>query len=370
MRGARRMVWAGAVLLVAGVAALVFGGTSAAQAPPFASSTLVALTITDTADTLGVDGFTGSFGTAGTPDTSLPADNVSGDFSDPDGVLDHASMTGGPTSRTSWAAIVNQLTAQAQFAGVRFRLAGEDDFVAIGSIDAFASCGPPLLEPTAYLRVDAGQIRVLGTSAGPGTTTLDVTGDQLGLDTFETGMLTVTVTIIEETTPPASAAARLEVSISGSFQDASGNTVYEAPVFDTTVGDVAVECLTDTPTESPSPSVSPTTPSPPVSPSPTASPTPSPSPTPTPTPTASTTPTATPTATPSEQPTPGPTTPGPGPASPRTPAPPGPPPAPDGTSLPATGLSLPAWWGAVSVLAGVALVLAGGWRTRSRRHPG
>jgi hypothetical protein len=277
MAGARRAIGTGLALLAAGVAGLVASGAGAAPSlepppdppaahppdppsaepaapasadplavppsagPPAASSTLLRLAIAEL-PWLGVAGFRGSYGTAGTPDLDQPTSQRSADLADPDRVLTHATLFGDAVSRTGWDRAAGALTARAGSGAVAVGLAGAGSFLAIGSVDARAACAPPRFEPHGRPELATGWVRVLGHDLPPGTSRVAVTGGQLGRSGFASGTLSVTVTMVEQTPTPASARARLEVSVAGRFLAAGGATVYEGPVLDLVAGEVAVRC--------------------------------------------------------------------------------------------------------------------------------
>ncbi|MFD0556913.1 hypothetical protein FB566_2166 [Stackebrandtia endophytica] len=156
----------GMVLGVGGVAALV-GGLALAPAGLAAEvhdadATLVDLMITDV-PAIPVNGFDGEYGTAGTPDVSLPSDRIEGDFSDPDGVLGLVYVAGEQVVETTWEDPPGQLTARTNATAFELDYNGVPDFLTAGSVDSYARCidnvpGSAL----AYARTDGAETSVLG----------------------------------------------------------------------------------------------------------------------------------------------------------------------------------------------------------------
>lgn len=243
MAGNHRILRAGAALLLATAAAVGAGAAGAppAPAPAPAGSTLLALTIPASPE-LGVGGFTGRYGTAGAPDTSLPGSWVAAELTDPEGVLEHGTLSGTPVARTGWSRAAHRLTARARLAGAGFGLAGAGRFLSVGRLDSYAVCARPRSGPVARARVSAGRIRVLDTEVAAGTTRIGVTGSQLGLSSFASGTLSVTVAVVAESPTRRSARGWLEVAVTGRFRAATGEVVYEGPVFYLAAGEVSVWC--------------------------------------------------------------------------------------------------------------------------------
>ncbi|MEU6854826.1 hypothetical protein ABZ901_33440 [Actinacidiphila alni] len=306
-------------------------GTGAARAAgEAATAELVDLTLTP-APPLGVPGFSGRYGTAA---SAAGTGEDPGDFSDPSGVLGHMTVVGATTARTNAEEARNY--AEAQAGGFTLALnSGTPDFLTVGSLDAYAECVPPPVGPFAfaYARTDGSVIEVLGHTVPVGTTTIPVTGAEMGAPGIGGGTLTVTYQPYQHPpggapTPGLTAAdAGVDITISGTFTDTAGAPAYDGPLVDLRLGHVAVSCdttsptpsnsilttpPTGTPTETPTvtpttgtptptettgtPTVTPTTGTPTVSP-PTGTPTGTPT-TGTPTPTETGTPTRTPTRTP------------------------------------------------------------------------
>lgn len=122
--------------------------TAAAAEVPSASARLIKLTIADV-DALNTSAFTGSYGIAGTP--PLGQDG-SGDFSDPDGVLNYASF-GTEDVRTSntTAKVYAQVHAAAVSVHIHPTSAAASPLIgfgpvadgATGDVDTYAECVPP-----------------------------------------------------------------------------------------------------------------------------------------------------------------------------------------------------------------------------------
>ncbi|MEW2522302.1 hypothetical protein [Actinacidiphila alni] len=280
-------------------------GTGAARAAgEAATAELVDLTLTP-APPLGVPGFSGRYGTAA---SAAGTGEDPGDFSDPSGVLGHMTVVGATTARTNAEEARNY--AEAQAGGFTLALnSGTPDFLTVGSLDAYAECVPPPVGPFAfaYARTDGSVIEVLGHTVPVGTTTISVTGAEMGAPGIGGGTLTVTYQPYQH--PPAgsptpgltAADAGVDITISGTFTDTAGAPAYDGPLVDLRLGHVAVSCDTTTPT--PTDSTHTTTP--------TQTPTGTPTPTPTDSgPVTPTTPptTAPPTQTPTVAPTTGPPT--------------------------------------------------------------
>lgn len=230
--------------VVSAVGALMLAPASMAAGPRSATAALTELTVTDAA-AAGVAGFSGRYGTADTPDLTLPSDADNGDFSDPDGVLDYITVNGTQVADTSWDSGSTQLTARANATGFELNYNGVDDFATAGSIDSYARCldrGSAL----AYARGDANAAYVLGQQVPEGVpTTITATGAQLNMPDVDSGTLTVTVTRVENTVnspTEVSAEAYLDVQIEGDLRDDSGATVYQGKLVDMKVGHVKVTC--------------------------------------------------------------------------------------------------------------------------------
>jgi len=263
--------------------------------------------------------FHGIYGTASSPTVG---GEDPGDFSDPDGVLNHVTITGNKVTRTS-----NQTAkvyAQSQNSGMTVRIKSTDLIKlggpagSVSTLDTYAECTPPPVGPyaLAYARTAADMITVVDRTVTAGTTRLAVTGAELGEPgTLGNSTLTVNLDFHEEPsgggqTPGVSTArAWVDIRVTGVLNNTSGAQVYSGPIVDLRLGQVEAVC--DDVPPSPSPSPSPTSPSP--DPSPTPSPT-SPSPVPSPTRTETPTP-PTPPVTSPYPPYPSPPTP-PGPPQP------------------------------------------------------
>ncbi|MFJ1800735.1 hypothetical protein [Streptomyces sp. NPDC088180] len=207
-----------------------------------ANSILADLTISDV-PAAGWDGFSGTFGTAGSPPNG-GLDN--GDLSDPSGVLDYLTVRGQAVVRTN--AEPERNWAQAQASGFTLSL-NERDFLSVGSLDAYTECIPAPIGPLAlaYARTDSNTIGVLGRQVPTGTTQLEVTGAELGADDVSTATLTVQYDQIEDPAggayqPQTSARAGLDITISGNLRDEDGQELYDGPLIDVELGHVDVSC--------------------------------------------------------------------------------------------------------------------------------
>ncbi|QYA99535.1 hypothetical protein KZO11_34555 [Streptomyces anulatus] len=207
-----------------------------------ANSILADLTISDV-PAAGWDGFSGTFGTAGSPPNG-GLDN--GDLSDPSGVLDYLTVRGQAVVRTN--AEPERNWAQAQASGFTLSL-NERDLLSVGSLDAYTECIPAPIGPLAlaYARTDSNTIGVLGRQVPTGTTQLEVTGAELGADDVSTATLTVQYDQIEDPAggayqPQTSARAGLDITISGNLRDEDGQELYDGPLIDVELGHVDVSC--------------------------------------------------------------------------------------------------------------------------------
>ncbi|MFH8886246.1 hypothetical protein [Streptomyces californicus] len=291
-----------------------------------ATSVLADLTISDV-PAAGLDAFNGVFGTAGSPPNG-GLDN--GDLSDPSGVLNYLTVRGQAVARTNAEAARNW--AQAQASGFTLSL-NERDFLAVGSLDAYAECIPAPIGPLAlaYARTDSNTIGVLGRQVPTGTTQIEVTGAELGAAGVSTATLTIQYDQFEDPSgggyqPQSSARAGLDITVSGVLRDEEGGELYDGPLVDVELGHVEVTCdgTTSPPVTTPPPTSPPPTTLPPTSPPPTTLPPTSPPPT--------TLPPTTPPPTTLPPTTPPPTT-----LPPTTPPPTSPPPtSPPPTTLPPT----------------------------------
>lgn len=298
-----------AAAALAGVCFAAVSPGAAAAEGDVATSTLADLTVSDV-PVAGLTAFHGVFGTAGSaPDAGLDE----GDFSDPSGVLQHLTVHGNGVALTDAEPEKNY--AQAQASGFTLALT-RPDFLSVGSLDSYTECLPAPVGPLAlaYAHTDSDEIDVLGHEVPPGTTRLDVTGAELGVDSVSTATLTVVYDRFEDPSggayqPVSSARAGLDITITGTFRDTDGAVAYDGPVTRLELGHVAVTCEAPTPTDTGTPTVTPTdTGTPTVTPTPTDTGTPTVTPTdtgtPTPTPTDTGTPTPTPTGTGTGTPTP------------------------------------------------------------------
>lgn len=233
-----------------------------------ATSVLADLTISDV-PAAGLDAFNGVFGTAGSPPNG-GLDN--GDLSDPSGVLNYLTVRGQAVARTNAEAAKNW--AQAQASGFTLSL-NERDFLAVGSLDAYAECIPAPIGPLAlaYARTDSNTINVLGRQVPTGTTQIEVTGAELGAAGVSTATLTIQYDQIEDPSgggyqPQSSARAGLDITISGVLRDEEGQELYDGPLVDVELGHVEVTCdgTTSPPVTTPPPTSPPPTTPPPTSP--------------------------------------------------------------------------------------------------------
>ncbi|MFF8440910.1 hypothetical protein ACF07U_08510 [Streptomyces californicus] len=233
-----------------------------------ATSVLADLTISDV-PAAGLDAFNGVFGTAGSPPNG-GLDN--GDLSDPSGVLNYLTVRGQAVARTNAEAARNW--AQAQASGFTLSL-NERDFLAVGSLDAYAECIPAPIGPLAlaYARTDSNTISVLGRQVPTGTTQIEVTGAELGAAGVSTATLTIQYDQIEDPSgggyqPQSSARAGLDITISGVLRDEEGQELYDGPLVDVELGHVEVTCdgTTSPPVTTPPPTSPPPTTPPPTSP--------------------------------------------------------------------------------------------------------
>ncbi|MFB8069745.1 hypothetical protein [Streptomyces californicus] len=245
-----------------------------------ATSVLADLTISDV-PAAGLDAFNGVFGTAGSPPNG-GLDN--GDLSDPSGVLNYLTVRGQAVARTNAEAAKNW--AQAQASGFTLSL-NERNFLAVGSLDAYAECIPAPIGPLAlaYARTDSNTINVLGRQVPTGTTQIEVTGAELGAAGVSTATLTIQYDQFEDPSgggyqPQSSARAGLDITISGVLRDEEGRELYNGPLIDVELGHVDVTCDgTTSPPTTPPPTSPPPTTVPPTSPPPTTIPPTSPPPT-------------------------------------------------------------------------------------------
>ena len=251
--------------------------------------------------------FHGVYGTADSPVVGAPDDP--GNFSDPDGVLNHLSVDGAVVTRSSNNTA--KVYGQTLNSGMSLYF-HSDPFVevrpvagSVATLDTYAECTPPPVGPyaLAYARTAGNQIMVAGRTVRVGTTTLNVTGADLNEPTT-LGNSTLTVSYLPHEVPSTGgqtpgvyqAEAWIDIKVTGVLNDTAGKQVYSGPIVDLRLGEVHASCLQMTsPTPSPSPSGS-KTPTPSPSPSRTHTPTPSPSESITPSPTS---PTGTPNPSPS-----------------------------------------------------------------------
>jgi hypothetical protein len=349
-----------------GAAFLVLTGqaaTAAGPAAPYSTSTAVALDI-PSVDAVGIDGYSGTWGTAATGPAG-GSDNA--DFTDPDGVGEYVSVA---TKNSQTTGLLAPLVYDARsdlntlFTGPSL-VKGGPKLVSLATLQNYARCAPPAEVQAAGFVVAA---TAFGKPLAEGSpVTKAVTGADLGLPKVKAGKVTVTLTTIVEKNGSTSAAVRTVIAMTGELVTTDGTT-YSGPLATMTLGDVRVSCAkTVTPTESPTPFSTgiPT-------PTPTATPTPNPTPTETATPVPSPAPPPTP-----DEPTPGPTptAPTPTPTAPVTSTPPvtptealppssSPGPSRGGSALPVTGADLAVLGGA----GGLLLVAGAGGLAAARRN--
>ncbi|NUP45843.1 MAG: hypothetical protein HOW97_00800 [Catenulispora sp.] len=341
-------------------AGLLIPDQSAQAATNVATSTLINLTV-DHVPALGLTAFQGTYATSGVPQNG--GDDAADTAQDPDGVLKHITVTGPAQSKTHSDAVKNWAQSQLVSAigtkspaapPVAYFMNGKQIY-SIGSLDSYAECTLPPTGPyaLAYVHTDANAVNVLGTTIPAGkTTTVPVTGAQIGVPSVDHGSLqatyTTTATPAQQTAGATSAHAHLDLSFSGTFYDAAGKQLYSGPIQKVRFGDVLATCENAGPTP-PTSSTTPTSPTTPTT--PTTTPTTPTSPTTPPTSPAPTTPTSPPgppasTSSP-RHPHHSAHTHGGGPSSPEN----GPmQPAGQTRTLPNTGGGPSGWWAALSVV--------------------
>jgi hypothetical protein len=277
-----------------GAAFLVLTGQAApaaGPAAPYSMSTAVALEM-PSVDALGIDGYSGRWGTAA---TGPGGGSDNSDFADPDGVGEFVSVA---TKNSQTTGLQAPLVYDARsdlntlFTGPSL-VRGGPKLVSLATLQNYARCAPPAAVQAAGFVVAA---TAFGKPLAEGTpVTKAVTGADLGLPKVAAGKVTVTLTTIVEKNGSTSAAVRTVITMTGDLVATDGTT-YNGPLATVTLGDVRVSCeKTVTPTPYSSETATPT-------PTPTVTPTPSPTPTETATPGPSPVPPPTP-----DEPTPGPT---------------------------------------------------------------
>ena len=242
-----------AVLIAAATAALLLAptGPAAAAGGQFSSATLIQLNISDV-PALQATAFQGSYGTAQSPVVGAPDDP--GDFSDPDGVLDHVRIDGAMVARTSNTTA--KAYGQSQNSGMSL-LFHQDPFLqvrpqagGVSGLDTYAECTPPPVGPyaLAYARTSGNQIEVVGHPVGIGTTELDVTGAELN-EPGTLGDSRLTVTYLPHEIPTTGgqtpgvyqAEAWIDITVTGVLNDTAGHQVYSGPIVATRLGEVGLE---------------------------------------------------------------------------------------------------------------------------------
>jgi hypothetical protein len=307
----------GAAVSAACAAALLLPGNAAAAAGPQATARLIDLSYTEV-PALNVHAYAGVYGVASSP-PRLPSDP--GNFSDPDGVLQHVTLSGPVIDQTS----LDSVRATAQSHLTAFDVMLRDSVTGRGivlltarslrglggaSVDDYAECILPPLTPQAfaYARIPPGTMTVLHTPiALPGTTDVPFTGAEVGRPGVGDGTLHVVVTRTQQPDSASAVAGMTEaragwqVKIDVDAKDTSGKEIYDGPLMDLKLGQVTATCPKQPPTTPPTPPTPPTTPT-------TIPPTTAPTTPPTPPTPPTTTPPTPPTTPPTTVPTP-PTTP-------------------------------------------------------------
>ncbi|QMU69099.1 hypothetical protein [Streptacidiphilus sp. P02-A3a] len=282
-----------AAVVTTAAALLAPADPAAAAGGQYSSAQLIRLAIANV-PALHAGMFQGVYGTADSPVVDAPDDD--GDFSDPDGVLNHVTLDGATVVRSSNTS--GKAYGQTLNSGMTLYIRDNDPLLqvrpvsgSVATVDTYAECTPPPVGPyaLAYARTAGNQIMVAGHTVGVGTTTLDVTGTDLH-EPATLGDSTLTVDYRPHEVPSTGgqtpgvyqAEAWIDITVTGVLNDLTGNQVYSGPITTLRLGEVHASCLEKTsPTPSPSESKTPT-PSPSESKTPTPSPsesvTPSPSP--------------------------------------------------------------------------------------------
>ena len=249
-------------------AGLVLPAQSARAVTEVATGTLVNLT-GDSLPALGLSGSHGTYATSGVAQNG--GDDAADPSQDPDGLLKHVTVTGPTRSRTHSDPLKNW--AQAQTASAAGSLPNGKQLYTVGSLDSYAECASAPAGPlaSAYVHTDADAVKVLGTAVPPGkTTTVPVTGAQLGVAGVDHGSLRVTSTTAatpaSQTAGAASAHAYLDLTIAGTFYDANGKEIFNGRLQKVRFGDVTATCASSTPNSPSSTGTRPTTPTTPATP--------------------------------------------------------------------------------------------------------
>ncbi|GAA1951073.1 hypothetical protein GCM10009838_02750 [Catenulispora subtropica] len=209
-----------------------------------ADSTLVNLTIDDV-PALGLTAFQGKYATSGVAQNG--GDDAADPAQDPDGVLKHLTITGPTQAETHSDAAKNSALARlGATPALSYSLHGKPIYT-IGALDTDAGC------TEAHVHADPNAVNVLGTTVPPGkTTTIPVTGAQVGVTGVDHGSLTVGYTTTAA--PPTGtmpARAHIDLSLTGTFYDSTGKELYSGPMQKARFADVQVTCEnTSTPTPS------------------------------------------------------------------------------------------------------------------------
>ncbi|MFC5187675.1 DUF7927 domain-containing protein [Actinomadura harenae] len=212
--------------------------STALRPGPYASLVAVNLTVHGV-PAIGQPAFAGRLGTADTEDA---ADGRRADYShDPDHVksLVTVAKPSGGTSGDAWDA-----TSDTDAFGMALAPRGPE-LLRIATLRTDARCRPPrtrntLTEPT-----------IAGIPIGDGAKRVPVTGAQLGYDRVSTGVLNVTMTRVQRTTP-ATAEARAEIAIDGTLYDETSR-IYSGPIARLVLGDVHAQCTGASPSSTPRP---------------------------------------------------------------------------------------------------------------------
>lgn len=243
---------------VAATVTAIAAGTAGAQSGHTASSTLVELSIDD-APAAGVTGFGGVLGRV----QAIPSELVAWDGSDPDDVLSFlGGWFGGPPGPATSTAQVDEPSgthrAEATGTGVGLRLTpGSNNLISYGSVHTWAQCthAPALETEQAFAATDSNQAYLFDDVTRPlheGAQTVRTDGAELGLPAVGAATLIVTLDHIEQTTPGYAHAA-IEIHVTAVLEDTDGRVIYAGSLLDATLGEVTVECASDTPTTTTTP---------------------------------------------------------------------------------------------------------------------
>lgn len=231
-------------------AGLLFPDPPAQAVTNVATSTLINLTVYGV-PALNLSAFQGTYATSDV--TQNAGDDAADPAQDPDGVLKHITISGSAQSKTHSDPAKN--SAQSQLESAEYSLHGKQIYT-VGSVDTDAECSSS---------VHATAVKVLDTTVPAGkTTTVPVTGSQIGVPSVDHGSLKVTYsTAATSATGTTPAHAHLDLSFTGTFFDAAGKQLYSGPVQKVRFGDVQATCADSSSPSSTPPT--PTTPAPPTS---------------------------------------------------------------------------------------------------------